>query len=264
MSLKLFLFPTLIVLSVILIIWYIKPDVETILTQQETERTKQGELQNVERIGENIKSLTVVLDQKNDTEKLVKRYYPEKIDQERSLDVINFLAQQTGVVLSGVAMAENPRVQEVTPSAEVANADPFAAASDATAATESVTAAPESYRAQIRVMGTYPNLRNFFDRLYRTDRMRVVNEFSIGQLLESERVQDGQEIIPADFLIATLSLDFFYTSVANAGNALHQELFKQNTLELGAANQLVDFVNSPVGDLAPAVAGRPNPFQINP
>lgn len=263
MSLKLLLFPTLIILSVVLIIWYIKPDIETILTQQEMERVKQSELENVEQIGKNIQSLTAFLDQKNDTEKLVKRYYPDKMDQERTLDVINFLAQQSGVVITSLSMIENPRMKDV-PQAQEVNADPFASAEGEAGATPATSTSPESYQAKVRTMGTYSNLRNFFDRLYHTDRMRVMNELTLEQIDESERSREGQEIIPADFLTASVGVDFFYAPTLNAGNALHHELFKKNTLDLGTATQLVDLVNSPVGDLAPASSGKSNPFQATP
>ncbi|TXH01810.1 MAG: hypothetical protein E6P95_01175 [Candidatus Moraniibacteriota bacterium] len=263
MSLKLLLFPTLIILSVVLIIGYIKPDIETILAQREVERVKQGELENVERIGQNIQTLTAFLDQRNDTEKLIKRYYPEKMDQERTLDVINFLAQQSGVVITNLAMIENARPQAAVAAPEV-NADPFASAEQENGGVQSAPQLPLSYQARIRVMGAYSSLRIFFDRLYHTDRMRVMNEFSLEQIAESERVRDGQELIPADFLEASLMIDFFYTAPLNAGNALQHDIFKQDTLDLVGATQLVDFVNSPVGDLAPVSSGKSNPFEAAP
>lgn len=266
MSLKILLFPTLIVLSVVLIIGYIKPDIEAILTKRDEEATKTEELRNVETVEGNIRSLSQGLNRKSDLETLVKRYFPESIDQERSLDVINFLAQQTGVAVTGVSMNENPVLQPEQPTPEVApSADPFAATPEA--GTAPIPAAPEpqrSYRAEIGVMGTYNNLRNFFDRLYHTDRMRVAAELTLQKPSDSERFRQEQEIIPADFLKGTIALDFAYAPAQSTGNALHQPLFQKNTLDLGVANRLVDFVNSPVGDLVPASPGRSNPFEAVP
>lgn len=259
MNLKLFLFPTLLILATFLSIVYIKPDIENILIKREEETTKQEALRSAENIESNIRSLSQSLNGKNEVERLVGRYLPLDIDQERSLDVVNFLAQQTGVAVNGIVMKENRETQTVVVVSETGEADPGQVAS-----TERGPESPKSYEASIEVMGTYQNLRAFLDRLYHTDRMRAVNNLLIRKPEDSERFQAEQEIIPSDFLLANIEMDFFYASSTGGGNALVQPIFQKNTIDFSSANRLVDFVNSPVGDLAPASYGRINPFESIP
>lgn len=259
MSLKLLLFPTLLLLAVFLIIVYIKPDIETILIKREEETTKQESLRKVESIEGNIRSLAQSLNSKNEIETLVNRYFPTSIDQERSLDVINFLAQQTGVAVNGVAMKENRETQTVVVVSETGEAVPGEAV-----VAERGPESPRSYQATVDVMGTYQNLRSFFDRLYHTDRMRAVKAITMRQPEQSERFQGEVEVIPANFLLATIEMDFFYASSVGGGNALTQPIFQKSTIDFSSANQLLDFVNSPVGDLTPIAPGRDNPFEAIP
>lgn len=256
MNLKLLLFPTLLVLAVFLGVVYIKPDIESILVKREEEEAKREALRSAENIESNIRSLSQSLNGKKEVETLVNRYLPSTIDQERSLDVVNFLAQQTGVAVNGIAMKENRETQTVVVVSETGEADPSQAAS-----TERGLESPKSYQATIEVMGTYQNLRAFLDRLYHTDRMRAVNNLVMRKPGDSERFQAEQEIIPADFLFANIEIDFFYAASVSGGNALVQPIFQKDTMDFSSINRLVDFVNSPVGDLAPANYGRVNPFE---
>ncbi len=259
MTLKLLFFPTLLILAVFLSIAYIKPDIENILIKREEEATKQEALRSAENIESNIRSLAQALNGKKDIETLVNRYLPTSIDQERSLDVVNFLAQQTGVAVNGIAMKEKQETQTAVVVSETGEADP-----NQVAVTERGPESPKSYLATIEVMGTYQNLRAFLDRLYHTDRMRALNSLLIRKPDDSERFQAEQEIIPADFLRANIELDFFYASPVSGGNGLVQPIFQKNTMDFSPANRLVDFVNSPVGDLTPGNYGRTNPFEAIP
>lgn len=264
MNLKMLLFPTLIILGVYLSIAYIQPDIVSVLSKREEELVKSASLKQVEAIEQNIRSLTQSLNQQPDEEALVGRYFPENIDEERSIDIINFLAQQSGVAVTELDLKENPRITPTTAPSENTgtNADPFATAPTPTTSNTTVMEVPQSYRAQIAVLGPYPNIKNFFDRLYRTDRFRMLTSFSIEE--PDMRLQGTEQIIPPDFLEGKTTLNFLYAPLRSAGNAVGQALFQKNTLDLGVAHQLTDFVNSPVGNLAPASPGRGNPFEIIP
>lgn len=266
MSLKLLLFPTLLVLGIILIVGYIKPDIVSILDQREQESAKQQSLQKVEGVANNIQALTRELNDKGNLEALVKRYVPVAIDQERSLDIVNFLAQQTGVTLRGISVLEEKRSPKPAP-VEVPATDGLLPSDPTAGGSVMESTAPEpseQYAVQVDAMGTYANLRNFYDRLYRTDRWRVVSEFTLMQPKDIERFRGDQEVIPADHLLSSITFTFPYLPSLNPGNALSQELFQKDKLDFGIANQLNDFVNSPVGDLSPGNPGRSNPFEALP
>lgn len=261
MSLKLLFFPITLLLAVFLSVVYIKPDIETILLKRTEEAAKQEALRNVESVEANVRAIAQSLDQRKAVTTLVNRYFPASIDQERSLDVINFLAQQAGIIVNGIELKENQK--ELPPQAAV-EAEPVDFLGEASSAQNRGPDVPESYQATITVMGSYENLRNFFDRLHHTDRLRVMRSLQVGQVPDADRFVGEQEIIPAGFLAATLAVDFLYAPLVGGGNALKQSIFQKDTLDFSSANRLADFVNSPVGDLAPVSPGRTNPFEAVP
>ena len=261
MSLKILFFPTVIILAVILVIGYIQPDIETIFAKRSEKEVKMEDLRKAELIYANITALNKALDGRQEAESFIKRYFPQSIDQERALDIVNFLAQQTGVVVTDIDMIKNERPRTEAVGTVGAGVDPTEVS--VSTVTEAPPEVPESYRVGIVTMGTYENLRSFFDRLYRTDRFRVLRDLKLSDL-DLAREGEGGEIIPPDFLKGEIVLDFLYLPKKNSGNALTKSLFQQSELDFSSANRLIDFVNSPVGDLAPSTLGRNNPFQTVP
>lgn len=257
MGIKVFLFPLIALLSLYLIIGYIQPDVVAILEQRETSKIKTDALAKAETVEQNIRSLAQSLDQHQDSEALLKRYFPTAIDQERSVDMVNFLAQQAGVSVVRLLISEEKTKKTVA----------VAAPAPEDGADASLTAeapAPEEakqYRVSVTVLGPYEQVRNFLERLYRTDRMHGLVSFEIRKPTASV----GQETQLSDtFLEGELVADFYYTPLRRAGNALSQPVFQNSTFDFQVTNRLADFINSPVGDLEPGTMGRENPFMALP
>lgn len=256
MSLKLFIFPGILILSLTIAFGYIRPDIYAILEQRSLEAAKQADLAKVESVEANVTALSQELLSHHETEQLVQRYLPLAIDQERAVDTVNFLAQQSGVVVTALYL------KNVTPPPS-AQTQPVATlggeSEDTTAAPVAAPEVPKSYLAQITVLGTYENIRGFYERLYRTDRLHQT------QSLVIRRPEDRpQENLPENILEGSLAFNFQYLAPKRAGNALNQPLFQNTTLDFSAANTLADFINSPVGDLLPPPTGRPNPFAVLP
>ncbi len=260
MGLKLLVFPTIVGLSLILAVMFIQPDVMSILEQRAIESTKQEALSKIETVAANIQNMSSSLDSRKETELLIKRYYPDKVDQERAVDMVNFLAQQSGVIVTKISLVEQENKKKSVSSAQ----DESMASEevDILSNTEPIVEPPKSYKVDVTVMGTYESIRGFFERLYRTDRFRVMNSFSVQEItLKTEK--EG-ESIPDNFLEGSMSLDFRYIPQKRAGNVLHHPLFQSESLDYSSANQLADFINSPVSDLTIPTTGRSNPFEKMP
>lgn len=260
MGLKLLVFPSILILSLVLVIGFIQPQVMSILEQRETKKVKEEALSKVESVESNIRSLSQTLLSRRESERLIYRYYPEKTDQERAVDMINFLAQQSGVTITSFeitqAVENRKKVVPVeTQSEDGTIIDP--------AASGEVTATPPShYGVTVRAIGPYSSLRGFFERLYRTDRLRTVKSFGLNEI---KRVsQEEKDAIPPEFLEGIAKFEFLYVDRKKSGNALNQPLFQSGTLDLSGVNQLVDFISSPVSDLVSPPKGRVNPFQALP
>ncbi len=261
MGLKLLVFPAIISLSLILAVMFIQPDVMSILEQREIESTKQDALSKIEMVAKNIQSMSSSLDSKKEAELLIKRYYPERVDQERAVDMVNFLAQQSGVIVTKISLVEQENKKKA-PSQSHGEGTSGSEEIDILSTTEPAVEPPKSYKVDVIVMGTYDGIRGFFERLYRTDRLRVMNFFSIQEI--SLKTEKEGESIPDNFLEGSISFDFRYVAQKRAGNVLHHPLFQSESLDYSTANQLADFINSPVSDLTVPTTGRSNPFEKMP
>ena len=174
--------------------------------------------------------------------------------------MVNFLAQQSGVIVTKISLVEQENKKKSVSSAQ----DESMASEevDILSNTEPIVEPPKSYKVDVTVMGTYESIRGFFERLYRTDRFRVMNSFSVQEItLKTEK--EG-ESIPDNFLEGSMSLDFRYIPQKRAGNVLLHPLFQSESLDYSSANQLADFINSPVSDLTIPTTGRSNPFEKMP
>ncbi len=258
MGLKLLVFPTLIGLSLVLAVMFIYPDVMSILEQQQIETTKQDALLKVEGVEKNIQNIVGSLDSKKETEALVKRYYPEKMDQERAVDMVNFLAQQSGVIITGLTVTEQDVKKKSVPIANDVS-ETADGGIDILSDTEPTVEPPKSYKVNVSVIGTYESARSFFERLYKTDRLRVMDMFTLQEI--ASRTEQDKESIPDNFLEGSISLDFRYAPLRRAGNVLHHPLFQTGAFDYSSTNQLADFINSPVNDLFLPTTGRNNPFE---
>ena len=107
MSIKILLFPFCIILSLVVIIGYIKPDVMSILETRKKIEKSQADLSRVASTIQNVQQMTLALNNHRESEKFVMKYLPISLEEERVLDTFNYLAVQSGVVISDVAIDEN-------------------------------------------------------------------------------------------------------------------------------------------------------------
>lgn len=260
MGLKILVFPTILGLSLLLITVFVYPDVTKILEQQAIKITKEEALAQVESVEGNIKSMATSLDSKKDLEALAQRYYPKEMDQERAVDTVNFLAQQSGVIVSGLIFTKETLKKKVVVSAVSATDETTGDSGEGLNIldnTESVAEPPKNYEVEVTVIGPYENIREFFERLYRTDRLKVTKTLSI-QEIASKTAEGG---IPDNYLQGNATFDFRYLLVKRSGNVLHHPLFRSDSIDFSSMNRLADFINSPVSDLVLPITGRSNPFE---
>lgn len=252
MSLKLILFPGILIISLTIIFGYIRPDIITILEKRATEAAKRSDLAKVESIETNVQTLSQSIRARQETEHLVQRYLPLAVDQERAVDMVNFLAQQSGVVVTSLYIKDSTP----PPSVNVQPITTLAGEGEVVTMPDAAPEPPKSYAVQVTVLGVYENIRSFFERLHRTDRLHQTELMAIKRPIDRP-----QQNLPESFLEGVLTLDLKYYPEKRSGNALNQPLFAESSLDFGAANTLADFINSPVGDLVQPAVGRVNPFE---
>ncbi|TXH06846.1 MAG: hypothetical protein E6Q06_04485 [Candidatus Moraniibacteriota bacterium] len=263
MSLKILILPTFIILEVILAIGYIKPNIDAILAKRNEIAVAQEMLAKVDSVIANIQSLARELSSRPEAVGFVNRFYPSALDEERVVDMLNFLAQQSGVIVTDISIVANPASRSsddaynealnsgMTPEQALAHAEAAA------------RLAPQSYTAKASVLGAYPNIKDFFSRLYQSDRIHETEEFALAERKRdsSKADEEAAEGIQENFLVGTFRAKFPYVVAQRISDPLNAPLFQTASFDWQPAERAISFVTHPLPPLESDPAGRPNPFE---
>ncbi len=225
MSLKILFIPFSLILVLVLSIGYIKPDYDTFLTKQMAVDAAQQQLDQMERRLGNIKSIsndfasasTDALGGKNADEVLVDQYVPEVVDQERVVDAFNYLAGQSGILVSSITL-EKPSVAAIAPKEEAMSSQAVLLGGAGTATTgvpldqmialKATYPEPRAYQATIALSTDYASFLGLFNRIYHMNRENEVKSFSLKK--DAEKKDDKGNSLPGDTLSGSLVVSFMY------------------------------------------------------
>ncbi len=271
MQIKILIVPALIILSFILGIGFIKPDYDTLMQKRAELAQKQSQVSMIETTKENIATLDRQLTEKSDLEGFVSRYYPETLDQERIIDSFNFMATQSGLIISSMEMKEiiKPDKEEGlgvggpltsvpgdgTGQVSGPPVDPAAALAATTPIFK--TPKPVLYVARVQVKGSYENIKNFMDRLAHMDR---ANNLVLVSIADNKQQTDG-ETSDQTQLVGTFEAQFGYLKLTNGESALSMPIFSQSSLPVTQLEQVKEWATSAVPALTVSQSGKANPFQ---
>ncbi|OGI15266.1 MAG: hypothetical protein A3E38_01040 [Candidatus Moranbacteria bacterium RIFCSPHIGHO2_12_FULL_54_9] len=238
MRLKVLIVPFFIVMVLILAIGYIKPDFDTIQMKKADIVLKDAAVANTEAVLANVGTLNSALDTQMDSETFVYRYLPETLAQDQAIDAFNFLASQSGLVITDMELKKSP--EEV-----VVNADGTTVVDPNALKTFVLTGS---------VMGSYENIRTFFDQVSHIERFQTIRSFSI---------TTDPNVVPVDTtrLIGTFETEFAYLPSSPVTSALSVPAFLQAKFDFSDIDTLLGKITSPVPLLEKGQTGKPNPFQ---
>ena len=263
MSLKILILPTFIILEVIIAIGYIKPNIDAILAKQIEIQTAKDDLSKVDSVIGNIQTIGRSIASRPEAVNFVEKYYPKALDEERVVDMFNFLAQQSGIIVTGFSAMEDPevRVGDAVYNDAINNGK---TPEEATLMAEAATlAAPRSYTAKVTVIGAYSNIRDFFSKIHHSNRLHEIDEFSIEYRKQDPNKAEEEAAlgIQSNFLIGTFEAKFPYVGEQRTGNALNEPLFQSPAFNFKTAEQAISFVTDPLPPLESGQGGRENPFE---
>ncbi len=249
MSLKLLIIPFSILMVLVIMIGFVKPDITTLQERKVFYATKLEQAQNMNTLLGNIDSLTTSLDSQHQQELFIQNYFPKTMDQGRVIDAFNFLAMQSGVAVSLMDLkgVKSDRVAE-----EVAPVDTNAPVSGHTAKIR-------SFSAQVSVKGQYENIKDFFERVAHMNRMHRFWNFSI--VAQDKKQTNGDESDETGILLGNFEAAFEYFDVQPGQNALYVPVFTRGTFDTESLDATKNWVTSKVPPLERSASGRPNPFQ---
>ena len=248
MRLKILMMPLSILISLVVIIGFVKPEIEIFQEKRVQLDTKNAQAQGMATLLENIKTLTTSLETQSGNERFVSEYLPKDLDQERIVDMFNYLATQSGVLVTSMA------IKEVVLSAALDTSDEVAL-DPSLPIVASSRPKIKAYVGNVEVKGDYIGIKTFFDRVNHMNRFHKILNFSvIAPLDTSEEAASG-------ILTAKLESQFEYFPAQKYDSALSLPVFSKKELGGNDWLSLQDWVKNTVPPLAGSDSGRTNPFQ---
>lgn len=204
------------------------------------------------------------------------RFYPLALDQERVIDAFNFLAVQSGLTISTMDIKELVNEKQdnlqvpgggiLAPMGESALAEGGAGAlrpptiDGALPMPAYVQPTPYSFTAQVKVKGSYENIKSFFARLYKLDRMHELRNVMVAEA-KKETNAEGEEVVSSGILEASFEARFNYVTDKENPNAMGAAIFGKNAFDIEKANKAKEWASTAIAELNVDNAGRANPFQ---
>lgn len=249
MRLKILIPPFLIVMILILAIGYIKPDFDVLQTKKVDIIAKETAVANVDTVVANIASLNDSLDTGQNFEKFAYRYLPDTQSQEQVIDTFNFLVAQSGMIITKMDLKQSQVV------AAPVIVDESGVISDVSATPP--LSVVKTFTFSGSVVGSYENIKAFFDRLAHMERFQKVNFFSIA----AEKIDQSAEAPDTNRLVGTFEAEFGYLPAEPIASALIMPIFLRSKFDFSDVNKLLEQTANTVPTLEKGQTGKPNPFQ---
>jgi len=260
MRLKILIPPLFIVSILILAIGYIKPDFEVMQMKKADIRAKEEAVANMGTIIANVDALNSSLDTRQEFEKLAYRYLPNTQSQEQVIDAFNFLATQSGVVIVKMDLKQSSN-QKGAPAGQTTTLG--GGSMEVSAVSGSEAPAPVAAKTFIftgSVIGSYENIKAFFDRLAHAERYQKVSFFSLEK--SQEKAGSAQPLDKnQNLLVGTFEAEFGYLPPEPIASALNMPIARNAEFDFSNANRLLEQMTSAIPTFEKGQTGRPNPFQ---
>lgn len=254
MKIKILIFPVFVVIDFVLILWYIKPNIDGIFDRRSEIASAEETLSRIDTITQNIDQLDSDLQRNSDIVSFIDGFYPQVLDEEKTVDLMNYLARQAGIVPISLELRHDRKQTEST---DISSSGGGGEGVGMTPGPLPVI--PESYTVTLTAIGGYSSLKNFFKMMVHSNRVQTVKEFSLSipPKVNSEESEDKSQ---ADFLKGTFIASFPYLTSSQTTNALNNPIFSQAHFDFSSANALREAVTNLVPPLEVSPSPRADPF----
>jgi hypothetical protein len=248
MSLKLLAIPLLVIGTLVIAIGYVKPDVSLLFAKQKQIENRQLQLDSLNTIGAHIASMQSQIassqsdseSSMNDADFLRRVYFPASSDIEKGIDQLNFLADQSGVVVSSVVVEDAKKVApaEVVPeesmeaSADLLIADGAGVPEDVAPVVIHRTYTPGAFTVTIETAGSYEATKDFYARMVHAQRfffpqtLELTNKDGEG----SDAPGGAQREVSADTLFSSVVVEFLILPTVSIASAVGDDAFDKASL----------------------------------
>lgn len=263
MKLKLLLMPSIIALSIILLIWLVYPaysngadGLKERYNQLDLEKKK---LSDIENKSLNIAKLSDDLSNLSEDREFIEKFLPENIEEEEIIDNLNFLANSSGLSVLDISVEKLKKVEKVSAGAE----DQTATSPDSEGFTgDDILAAPlpkpEKFNIGIRLAGNYINIKVFLDKLEKLGRYNDISSLEIAKVLGEKTGEEGQN---PDILSVNAGINFSTLEKATVSyGMINDPIFAQSNLNVEIVSGIKNIRTTELLKLDVGAKGKTNIF----
>ncbi len=267
MRLKILLFPAVLVISVIVFIANIWPEI-SLLSQMNSQYKKDKEsLENIQLKKDDVASLNAVLENNKDKKDFVMTYVPEKNNDENNIYFLNYLATNSSLSVLNIGL--DKVVEDTSASALEASAtNPVNTIASAVVTDPNTGEVIDPQvllenskkikfaKAHVTVAGEYDNIKMYLDKLDRMEVYSKLSEVKIGKNKDDKKEENAPE---SNLLVADITVEFGY--FPKKKDAEYTALAKLGSnFDFGSIDKIRSVVAQNVPGIEAGASGRSNPF----
>ncbi len=251
MRLKILLTPVAFFIAIVVAIWYIWPVAMDIWSKTEEIKVSQKNLDSTLTKKSNVEVLTSVLDKNKDREEFISNFLPPTKNEEKIVNGINYLANDSGVNLAGISIT-NEKASTLS-SGQSANTD-LADSSSAPIVKYAI--------ANVNISGKYENIKIFISQIHKMEIINKVSLLSISKELNTNinanaNVENAEG---GDTLIANVEIKFGYMPYINQAGSDLSAVFSQSNFNFGSYSKINELIARKIPVLDTGQKGKVNPF----
>jgi Tfp pilus assembly protein PilO len=265
MKIKILLAPSLIVLIIVAIIWYVYPaytnGIDGVKEKNQKSLSQKQLMEKLDSSSRNAAKLVAELEIDSPDNALVYGYIPKNKEEERIIENLNVLAKDSALSVLNISVLEEKKdssasAQEATENVPV---DPFSAVNITAPIQAPVTpkAVPKSLKVSLSLVGDYANIKNLLEKVQKLKRFNAVSTLEIKTLLKED--QSVSESLQADIV-----LEFNYLSELKrlVDGDINNAVFSAGAFSKTAIDKIRDNRSIEVSTVIPGEKGGNNPFII--
>ena len=275
MKVKLLLFPLSIVIALAVGVFWIQPEISSVLALRTQDAEVVARLVQMDQVIANIDTLDRSLAENDGDRQFVEIYLPKVGSDDSIIDEVNFLAGESGILLvstglkpvsSDIAKAAALQVQAESERAEVASNSPGSLLNTGSVASPELVFTKSSPDARLRsievsvsALGKYDQIKSFADRLYHANHFQKFVSLDITQKPQGQLGSESASTAP-DVLSADMILQFGVLPATVVSSGVLLDTFQSPAFKVSVVQDLRARVTNELPQLDAVPAERPNPF----
>ncbi len=267
MRLKILIVPFFVIMTLIIGIGYVQPEFALMQERQAQLADKEIQVSKLETTLSNIRSMNDTLDAKPDSERFVMNALPASLDQEKTIDMLNFLATQSGLLMTDLVVAEVSDTAQLNVLPESSYQVPYLSGAGSQALIPTDITVPllpstaEAYTVRAQVRGSYENIKTFLSQAAHSNRSYRIRLLEVSA--DTQAAVDPVTGLPLQVgtLAGSFEAYFDYLPKTSVRSALDMPVFQKGQLDFSPASRMLERMQGTVPELEKPVAGKANPFQ---